>query len=262
VAFGTTDPLHLLNVRVGNMSALPEEPDHLLPDDSVLLIGTGLTMVDVVVSPIETRGYRGPIWAVSRRGQLPQVHAELGPTPADPPAELPRTARGRLRWVRDQASMQSDWRSTIDGLRPVTQATWHAARLDERARFLRQLQPCWDTHRHRIAPGIGRVVRDAIERGQLQVRAGRLLGLTDTCAHMRLRGGSGELVLDVKRVINCTGPAPGLQGVDDPPVRSLLDFGRAVPDRLGLGFATTDAVLVSGLGRDGLLLLRADRRSP
>ena len=31
VAFGTADPLHLLNVRAGNMSALPEVPAHFAP---------------------------------------------------------------------------------------------------------------------------------------------------------------------------------------------------------------------------------------
>ena len=52
----------------------------LAPDAPVLLVGTGLTMVDTVVTLLEA-GHTGPIHALSRHGLLPHRHAspELAP---------------------------------------------------------------------------------------------------------------------------------------------------------------------------------------
>src|SRR5690606_15677980 len=43
------------------------------PDDRVVILGTGLTMIDVALS-LRARGHREPIWALSRRGLVPQSH--------------------------------------------------------------------------------------------------------------------------------------------------------------------------------------------
>src|SRR5204862_5086467 len=42
-------------------------------DDAVLLAGTGLTMLDIAIA-LRDNGHRGPIYALSRRGILPQPH--------------------------------------------------------------------------------------------------------------------------------------------------------------------------------------------
>ncbi|MFP2963084.1 FAD/NAD(P)-binding protein, partial [Myxococcus sp. 1LA] len=59
----------------------PWAPDALRgvsPQDDVLLIGTGLTMVDTVLS-LREQGHQGHIHALSRHGLLPQVHREDAP---------------------------------------------------------------------------------------------------------------------------------------------------------------------------------------
>jgi uncharacterized NAD(P)/FAD-binding protein YdhS len=68
-------------------------------DASVLIVGTGLTMADVVTS-LRAGGHRGPVTAVSRRGLLPKAHGifltsldVLGP-------HRPRTALALLRLLR------------------------------------------------------------------------------------------------------------------------------------------------------------------
>jgi uncharacterized NAD(P)/FAD-binding protein YdhS len=233
----------------------PSALDGLGADEGVLLVGTGLTMIDEVVSLIGTRGHRGQIYAVSRRGQLPQVHAELGPEPAPPVEDLPPTAFGALRAVRRAARHEPDWRSTVDGLRSVTQATWQSLPLAERERFLRHVQPYWDTHRHRIAPSIGRLVAEARDCGQLHVYAGRVVGVNAASVRIKLRH-AGERALEVKRVINCTGPETNLARLDDPLVQHLLERGLVSPDPLGLGFTTvSDGRLVDARGQPTRRLL-------
>src|SRR3546814_5960320 len=61
----------------------------------------------------------------------------------------------------------------IDALRPVTQSLWQGLPVAEKRRFLRHLRSWWDVHRHRMAPEVAAVVQNAMDRGQLVVRAGR-----------------------------------------------------------------------------------------
>src|SRR3546814_13724462 len=66
-----------------------------------------------------------------------------------------------------------DWRMVIDALRPVTQSLWQGLPVAEKRRFLRHLRSWWAVHRHRMAPEVAAVVQNAMDRGQLVVRAGR-----------------------------------------------------------------------------------------
>jgi uncharacterized NAD(P)/FAD-binding protein YdhS len=96
------------------------------PDSTILILGTGLTMVDAAIALSES-GHRGPIVALSRRGLLPQGHRRVEPAQIAQ-TDLPSPARlaSFLNWLRARArdEMQSggDWRSVVDGLRPHVQA--------------------------------------------------------------------------------------------------------------------------------------------
>ncbi|HVL34384.1 MAG TPA: FAD/NAD(P)-binding protein, partial [Burkholderiales bacterium] len=120
----------------------------------VLLIGTGLTMVDMVLS-LDAAGHRGRIVALSRRGLAPRAHREF--TPAHVPAEaIPAGDLLALwRWLR-RRSGEVGWRAAVDSLRPHSQALWQALGESDQRRFLRHARPWWDVHRHRIAPEVAR----------------------------------------------------------------------------------------------------------
>ena len=47
---------------------------------SAMLIGTGLTMVDLALS-LDAAGHRGRVVALSRRGQIPRAHADVQAAP-------------------------------------------------------------------------------------------------------------------------------------------------------------------------------------
>jgi len=221
----------------------PDAVDDLDMDDPVLLIGTGLTMVDTAISLLD-RGHRGRIFALSRRGLLPRQHAAI-PPPAAALIErpLPTTAAGLTRALREQikemAEVGGDWRAVIDGLRPSTQEIWQAMPVEERSRFIRHLRPWWDVHRHRIPPEVADRIEDSIARGQLVTAATRIRKMQAVPDGVNIthrpRRANADQHLFVRRVVNCSGPACDYERIATPLIRSLLDRGDIRPDTLRLG---------------------------
>jgi len=244
----------------------PGALDGIQPHHPVLLVGTGLTMVDTVLSLAE-RHHEGRIHALSRHGFLPHVHRP-GSVAAVPEFSAPRHVRSLLGALRREAARApEDWRGVVDGLRPVTASLWRDLSLDERRRFLRHLRAFWDVHRHRMAPAVNETVRQLQRSGVLRIHAARVRGfrLLDerwVDARVRPRGGAHETSLRVQHVINCTGPDASL-GRGHPLLRTLLGSGLARMDALGLGLATDgEGVLLDARGRvsDGLFTLGPLRR--
>jgi len=218
------------------------------PDEPVLLLGTGLTMYDVALD-LTRRGRRAPLYALSRRGLLPQAHRTSVPLHADlPPLDLDSgspSARGYLRAVRQHVrqlgSEGIDWRHSIAALRPRTAALWQALDEVERRRFLRHLRPYWEVHRHRAAPEIADAINALIASGTLVVGRGRLLTLEATDAGIEgvFRAGSTLLRVRASRLINCTGPGSDLASQREPLLEALSRSGMLRPDPLGLGVETS-----------------------
>ncbi|NVE01511.1 FAD/NAD(P)-binding protein, partial [Massilia sp. BJB1822] len=140
-----------------------------------------------------------------------------------------------------------DWRVALAALRPHTQAIWQAWDSAQRRRFLRHVQPYWDSHRHRMAPEVQQRLQAALGSGALRVHAARLLGYSEDAESVRVRlqpraghadaaqqGAAPALALRVARVINCTGPA-GPAACGNALVRQLLEEGLLRADALGLG---------------------------
>jgi uncharacterized NAD(P)/FAD-binding protein YdhS len=238
----------------------PWSPDALAdldPSSPVLLVGTGLTMVDVVISLLD-QGHTGPIHALSRRGLLPRRHGG-GPLPAaEAVPELPSRAGTLLHFLRRETrramAAGASWQPVVDGLRPFTQDVWQAMPQEDRLRFLRHLRPWWEVHRHRMAGPVAERIEAAQASGLLQIRAGRIQDYTMTADDMvqvrfRPRGEAGLAALRVARVINCSGPGADYDRITHPLVRSLLHEGTARPDPLRLGLDVTATCAL--LNRDG-----------
>lgn len=214
-------------------------------DQAVLIVGQGLTAVDMVVE-LTRLGHTGKIHAISRRGLRPQVHA-LGAPYASfiERGGLPSTVRVALRRVRAEvkkaAAAGIGWRAVIDSLRPHTQAIWQGFSPEEKSRFMRHARPYWEVHRHRLAPGIAAVIDEQAARGRLSFHAGRLETMTDTPAGaevtFRQRGSEQRITLTVSRVINCTGPRTDYSKYQHPLLINLLARGLIDHDPLALGVA-------------------------
>lgn len=231
----------------------------ILPDEPVLIVGTGLSMMDVAMQ-LHAQRHAGRIFALSRHGLLSRAHRSPSRPPAHghPPEALATwdgSARALLRTlrqaVREHAAHSADWRDVIGSLRSITPGLWQRLTEAERARFLSRLRSYWDVIRHRAAPETAAQIADLIASRQLVVRAGRLarVGLsTDGAGAGRLleasfvpRGSEIVQTLRVARVINCLGPQTDARRVDDPLLTQLLAQGIACVDQLGLGLEMTDA---------------------
>ncbi len=238
----------------------------LEPDAPILIVGTGLTMVDLAVA-LGRRGFAGGIVALSRGGLLPTRHAAVTtawPTPHFTMAEetsLP-LLMARLRdEVFAAAEAGVDWRAVIDSMRPVTASIWRRLPLAERSRFLRHGRRLWDVHRHRMAPPHADAIAAMLAAGTLRVQAGRILAMDSTEAGVRVRyspkaasGHTGaETVIDVQRVIMASG-VEHIGRTRDPLMQRLLDRGLVRVDRQGLGIEATDELTV--VRQDGTIAER------
>jgi uncharacterized NAD(P)/FAD-binding protein YdhS/predicted metal-dependent enzyme (double-stranded beta helix superfamily) len=234
----------------------PQPLRDLAGDEPIALIGSGLTAVDVVLEAHE-RGHRGPIYAISRHGLLPRRHCPAPPRPHFDLAGRAATARTLLRTVRAEAvacqSEGGDWRSVVDGLRPVAQTIWRSMPADERRRFVRHVASHWDAHRHRVAPEVDDVIQARLREGRLTAIPGRVLdsrpqgdGIALT---IQRRGQSRTESLAVHLVVNCTGPARDIRRTSSKLLRSLLADGLARPGPLALGLDVDDAGAL--IGADG-----------
>ena len=254
----------------------PWAPDALTVDaqDDVLVLGTGLTMLDVVIA-LDEQGHRGRLTSVSRRGLLPQRLREGGMSIDVPPpstlAAWPRTMRGLVREFRREVESRTrqgeDWRDAVASLRRSTPSLWLALSAVERRRFLRHVRPYWDTHRHGVAPAIARRIDDMQRSGRLRVMAGRVLRYATVAqavdVDVQPRGGRTIERLRVQRVINCTGPDANIARVSSPLVKDLFTRGTITPDPLGIGIVADSAgriVDARGVAQAGLYLAGPLRR--
>jgi len=204
--------------------------------DDILILGTGLTMVDVLLS-LSAAGWRGKAVALSRRGLAPRAHIYGRHAPATlPPESLSGPLSRRLRAVR-RLARTVDWRDIMDAFRSRTAALWLEASEEERGRFLRHLRPWWDVHRHRIAPEIAAELDALVAADRLRLKAGRILSVKDQDTQLSItyqpRGQSGLYSHHAHWMIDCTGP--GHDPARDPLTAPLVVTGRLSVDSLGLG---------------------------
>lgn len=223
--------------------------DRIGPEDDVVVVGTGLTMVDMVLW-LQARGWRGRARALSRRGLKPRGHEARPDTPVPPTDDLKAAApSARLHEAR-RLSRDEGWRGVMEGLRPITAELWAEADTATRARFVRHLRPWWDVHRHRIADAIAAAIAALEAEGRLTITAGRVRridqddeGVTLT---FRPRSGPEQPPITGRWLIDCTGP--GHDPAKDPLTGPLIAAGAARLDALRLGLD------LDGQGR----VLRAD----
>jgi len=255
LATGNFQPNQVLaNVAVTNSDSYfndpwaPEALAGLSTHDNILLIGTGLTMVDLAVQ-LNAAGHQGIVTAISRHGLLPNKHRvfnrlEGATAESALPAVFPSKVREVFSTIRaacEKASTTSDadWQLVLNQLRPHTQSIWKGLDATDKKRFLRHARPLWEVLRHRMPPEVAAVIEAMREDYRLRIVSGRLLTAVvsgnSAVVTMRLRRSRRVQTATYRRIINCTGPNIDLRATSDPLIQNLIESGAIVADDLGLG---------------------------
>ncbi|VVP35908.1 hypothetical protein PS732_04632 [Pseudomonas fluorescens] len=226
---------------------------------SVLIIGSGLTMVDTVVS-LEQAGHRGPIEVFSRHGLLPHVRRQppgwVDFLAEDHGIRSPRQLLRELRrHCRDAIAQGIDWQAPLDTVRAHIGRLWSQATDVQRRQFVRHLRPWWESHHHRSPPLSAQLVERLHSEGRLRIHAASFKGL-EPCAkggvsiRIRRRGEAQTCVVHGAALINSSGIEYDWRRVARPLPQQLLARGLVQPGPLALGIAAaTDGAVVGEHGQ-------------
>jgi uncharacterized NAD(P)/FAD-binding protein YdhS len=228
----------------------------LSPDDRILIVGTGLTMADVVAS-LERTGHRGKILAVSRRGLRPQPHTDNlsvfeGDFTSPPVTQAAALSRRVRRAIIEAARDGLPWQIVLNRVHEQGQSIWQNLSAPARRRLLRHLRPYWDTHRFRTAPQVHETIEKLVAYGMLDIRAAsvkanygaldiRAAPMRDSATphaitvNLRPRHATEWTSATFDAVILATGPAHAIAA--NPLLSSMAANGLVQADALGLGIA-------------------------
>lgn len=245
-----------LGVGTASLPRLTEGVDHVLadrivqnpwrlgwlskvkPDDTICILGSGLTMIDQVLS-LRAKGHHGPIRVLSRRGLVPHPHCATPVSAVEPDIQVDQNEISViLASLRRQVRAGAEWRAVMDGLRPKTQKLWQSLSGDRRSRFLRHALAWWNIHRHRIAPQVHARFARLVSEGTVVVHAGFLTAVSqkDDGAELsyRVRGGDDFASMPFDWLVNCTGMERAGIG-HSPLLRDMEEKALITTDPLGLG---------------------------
>ena len=232
------------------------------PSAHVMILGSGLSMVDAWVSLSDAR-HTGPITVVSRNGLVPRGHLDVAPLDIDA-ADIPFGAglASLTRWfrslVREAESQGQDWRSVVDGLRPYNQRLWQSWPEREKRQFLRHVRPWWNTHRHRLPPELQEGLLRSIASGQVKLVAAEFIDIEraddKVRATIRPRSTSLRQVMDVARVYDCGGVTVDVRASANPVIQHVIRTGMARPDAMRIGLDVDEHCAL--IGADGAVSRR------
>ncbi|WP_339473091.1 FAD/NAD(P)-binding protein [Pseudomonas fluorescens] len=229
------------------------------PQSTVLIIGSGLTMVDAVVS-LDKAGHRGPIEVFSRHGLLPHVRRQppgwVDFLAEDHGIRSPRQLLRELRrHCRDAIAQGIDWQAPLDTVRAHIGGLWSQATDVQRRQFVRHVRPWWESHHHRSPPLSAQLVERLQGEGRLRIQAASFIGL-EPCAEggvsirIRPRCEAQTCVVHGAALINSSGIEYDWRRVARPLPQQLLARGLVQPGPLALGIAAaTDGAVVGEHGQ-------------
>lgn len=216
--------------------------DKISKTDDILIIGTGLTFADVVMSFHHNR-HEGKIFGFSTRGLLPAVH-QLGFVYDSFADELKGQTRITdllkivRRHIKKAEANGSNWRAVIDSLRQQTQEIWLNLPETEKRYFMQHLSRYWNIARHRLPPETAQVLDEMQAAGQLAIGKGRLQKIetgADGKFAITFAADGAENTFSADAIINCIGSESNFRHIESKLVKNLLGRGLINTDILKMG---------------------------
>ena len=214
-------------------------------NDNLLIVGTGLTMVDHVVS-LHKQKHEGRIFCFSRNGYLPLPHAETVQNYVFDIREEVGGLADVFSDLRKNISVAGkkdiQWQNTLDALRGKTTRIWKMLDLDSKKLFLKRLRTFWDIHRHRMPLASAEALDQMMRSGQLEIISGRALGIESESDELifkfKPKRGAELRSIKIKHIINCTGPSGDYYKTGNALIKNLLTKGWMTQDELKIGVVT------------------------
>lgn len=221
--------------------------NNLSPTDTILFIGTGQTMVDLVTG-LYRRKHKGQLIGISRRGVLPLSQKMVDPYPSffhelEGQMDMLLIYQIVRKHLKNAAQQGLDYRSVIDSLRPHTQQIWMQLPISEKHRFLRHVFRYWEIIRSRIPPQSMAVIQEMQDSNQLNIIIGRIESMTENdqglSVHYVERNTHESKSVTTDWVINCMGPNQDYDTIDQPLIKNLVRQKLIHTDPAHLGIDAT-----------------------
>lgn len=224
--------------------------------NDMLVIGNGLTMVDTVIGLMENgctqtihtispHGYRLKPWKDTKEPYITEPGILDNISKLSDLVSLINKHR-KLADKRDQSIYP-----LIDALRPKIQSTWQAFSWEEKRKFIKFLSTAWDRIRHRLPTQMHNIVENMRAKGKLVTHKGSIISTTILPDKIRVTINSeGETkLLNVQRIINCTGPETNISRSSNELLNTLAKDGIICPAPFNLGINTDpDGCIITANG--------------
>lgn len=227
--------------------------------EPVLIIGTGLTMVDVVIGLTENN-FNGKIICVSPKGFHILPHRVLEPYPdfleeIKPPYELGKLFRIFRKHIRLVKASNRSGEIVVDALRSRTQEVWQALSLPDRKKFMTHVRHLWGVARHRLPATVFERIQALIKTGKLEILAGRIISIEtgEKMAGISIKNKKNSDIntFTVQRIINCTGPESDPVRFKSKLFSQMLQDGLICCDEMQLGIlAKPDGSIIDAGGNN------------
>ena len=227
---------------------LKEAVNHPEKESNILIVGNGLTMVDVVLG-LRENGFTGKIYSLSPHGFKILPHRKFEPykkmtDELQKPFKLNDLVGLFRKHVAILRAENKSAEAIVDSFRPLTQKVWKELSSGEKRRFLYHLRHMWGVARHRLPMQIHKEIQQLILDDKLEIIAGKIEYAFDkenyAEINIRRRYKNEILQLNVDRVINCTGPESNINKMSDSLIKNLLATGMIQADEFFLGINATE----------------------
>lgn len=219
-------------------------------DLPILIIGNGLTMVDTVIGLLE-HGFKGEIFSISPNGFniLSHRHSTIKYSKLIEDLEkldnkinlyeIVRLVNIHIKLVRDFGISAEP---IIDSLRPFTQKIWKSLSEKEKKIFMSRLRHLWGVARHRIPLHTYDKIQQLRIDKLLHIISGKIIDISEKNEIIIVEYFDKKeniiKMVNVSRVINCTGPETDLMNLENHFLKNSLQKGIIAQDELKLGINT------------------------